>query len=560
MRFARRYLADLISASALFCLVAIFMSAVLIGVDFGQHYDEFYFSDAMRTAIEQFNLFHGHYTYGGLYFVPGFVYLTVDAWPEIQAVRDALAAHPVRPVNLSNLPSAQVLAGTLMDIVDSEAFILEMRIVFASISALTIVWVYMAGRVLFPDSRVTALLGAACVALSWEVGYHARFVAPDTLMMQFAALQLLFLARFARAEHSSSAIAWIMLAAVAGGLGVGVKMTGVFLALPIGLILAFPLGGAAPFDWRGRLALIFATAAAFIGTWVITSSEPLWDALHFTGHLDYEWLNYTQLPEDHPYRVDDIPGRFAVFAMWLGGYLGSPFMVLAFVVAFMAVSGAVVLARSRPSILIALIGFALVYMAFLAQHRGVYVRNLLVLVPFFAICVAAGCRYVIAIALERASVWWGGIAIVVGIMITNTIWLYDAAATIQTTSRETILRDFKDWAEGDADRQLLLSPALVETLGSDVAALLRCDEPGIGVDQAEDLAALFYREQSWRVWQANRPGFFEHVFSSMEINYVFAPSWEGRHVDSRIMVVKRPRLADLKVDATTYRACQVRED
>jgi len=560
MNWLRQYTAELISTAVLAVLIGLFLAAAFIGIDFGRHYDEFYFVDAMKQAIDDFDLFHGHYTYGGLYFVPGFIYLIIDAWPDIQTVREALAAHPMRPVDLQSMPSAQALAGTLHGIVDGERFILGIRRIFVCISALTILWVYLAGRVLFTDSRVAPLLGAAFVALSWEVGYHARFVAPDTMLMQFAALQLLFLARFSRAGSPSTAIAWIMLAAVVGGLGVGVKMTGVFLALPIGLMLAFPAGGAAMFDVKGRLVLIAATAAAFLSAWIITSPGPLWDALHFAGHLDYEWLNYTQLPPDHPYRVEGFLGRISVFGVWLGAYLGSPYMMLSLMMTAVAAMGLVVLGKVRASLLLGLIGFAAVYLVFLAEHRAVYVRNLLVLVPFVAISFAAGCRFLITLSLERAPIWWSGVAVTIVVAMLNTFWMFDAAGSINSTTRASIIADFKTWAESDADRPVLLSPALVETMGADVAALLRCDEAGIGVGSSNALAALYYAEQPWRRWRANQPGFVEKVFGSREINYVFAPSWEGNHVGDRIMVVHRERLEQLGADPTTYRVCRARED
>lgn len=560
MNAFRRLAPSSISIAILVVLLIVYLAAALIGIDFGRHYDEFYFADAMKAAITEFDLFHGHYTYGGLYFVPGFVYLIVDAWPDVQAVRDALAAHPVRPVDLSTMPSAAVLATTATSIVESDDFILHMRMIFAAISALSIIWVYLAARVIFPDSYAAALLGAAFLALSWEVGYHARFVAPDTMMMQFAALQLLFLAKFARSRTPAAAIAWMMLAAVAGGLGVGVKMTGVFLALPIGMMLAFPHGGAAAFDWRGRLALIAGTAAAFLASWIMTSPGPLWDGLHFAGHLDYEWLNYTQLPADHPYRVDGFAQRLVVFGVWLSSALASPYAFIAIPMAVIAIGGGVVLGRVVPMLILGIVTFALVYMIFLAQHRGVYIRNLLVLSPIVALMFGAGCRYIISAAVERAAVWWTVVTVALFAIIMNTTWLFSAALSVDETTRDTILRDFKDWAEADDERRLMLSPGLVEALGSDIASLLRCEAQGLGVDDPTAVVAMFYREQSWRDWKANQPGFVERVFASREINYTYAPSWEGKQVAHRIVVITRERLTAMGADATAFRRCRVRDD
>ncbi|MEQ8665998.1 MAG: glycosyltransferase family 39 protein [Rhodospirillales bacterium] len=559
MNWLLNRLATVVAAAVMTGLIGTFLGAAFIGIDFGTHYDEYYFVDAMLRAIENLDLQHGFYTYNGLYFVPGFVYLIADAWPQIEAFRAAIAAHPARPVDLMAVPEAGLLIEHLRATATSGSFLIHVRMIFAAVTALSILWVYLAARTLFPDSRAAPLLGAAFVAMSWEIVSHARFVAPDTLLMQFAALQLFLLARFSRATSPGASIGWALMSAVAGGLGFGIKLTGVFLILPPVFLLAFPVGGAAMFAWRARLALLVGVVAAFLAVFVVTTPGAIWDPLHFLGHIDYEKFNYTQIPPHHPHRIDGLLPKLALFAEWFALDLASPVAVVSMAMSGVAVAGLIVLARVSPALLLAMAAFLAIDLWFLAQHAGVYIRNCLIATPFIALAFAGGCRWIGELSLQRAAIWWLAVAGFAVAFSVNTYRIFDTAWSIPQSSRAMVLDEFRAWTESDAGRTVWLSPGLVNALGGDIAGLLSCGDAGIGFADPDDLAALFYAEREWWEWPANRPGFIDRVFSSHEINYDYVPSWEGHREKDRINVLRFDRLSVVGADASRFRPCQVRE-
>ena len=156
-----------------------------------------------------------------------------------------------RPVDLMAVPEAGMLIEHLKATATSDGFLIHLRLIFAAITALTVLWVYLAGRTLFPDSYIAPLLGAAFVGLSWEVVSHARFVAG-------------YLADAIRCPATAGARAFFAGREPRCGDRLGSYRGGGWRPRPrrqadrgvpriaVVFILAFPAGGAAMFDWRGR--------------------------------------------------------------------------------------------------------------------------------------------------------------------------------------------------------------------------------------------------------------------------------------------------------------------
>ncbi len=88
--------------------------------------------------------------------------------------------------------------------INAPEYLLTARRLFVVVSALTIVWVYLAALV--PRLKVwQATVAAAVMGLSWEFAYHSRWVATDCIVVQFSALTLLFLSCFLRFGR----VAWL---------------------------------------------------------------------------------------------------------------------------------------------------------------------------------------------------------------------------------------------------------------------------------------------------------------------------------------------------------------
>jgi 4-amino-4-deoxy-L-arabinose transferase-like glycosyltransferase len=182
-------------------VVLLFVATGFVGLDFGDHWDEPRLVISAQEAASAGRLVPDWYNYPSLSF--DIVLAVAHAAGVDAAPRDVL---------------------------------LLSRGVFLVLASLSIVWTYVAGRRLSGD--IPALIGAAAVGGSWEFAYHARWVAPDALVAQFAALVLAVLV----AAHATDRV-WLRIAgAFAAGLAMGTKYPAGLLLVPVAVSIALARG------------------------------------------------------------------------------------------------------------------------------------------------------------------------------------------------------------------------------------------------------------------------------------------------------------------------------
>ena len=168
----RRYLPVLIP-------LLIFARVGVWGTDFGQHFDETEHLQNVKHSLETETLLPaGGYNPSkiphlelGYYGYPSVVYwiTLASAAPEI----------------LNNY--ADVTPPWIGRYATTQPFRLRVRAVFSIVSSLAIFWVYLAILRLTGD-QWQALFAASLIAGSWEISYHSRWIASDTVVMMFGAL------------------------------------------------------------------------------------------------------------------------------------------------------------------------------------------------------------------------------------------------------------------------------------------------------------------------------------------------------------------------------------
>ena len=190
----------------------------LWGIDFGRHWDEKTQFDLVISSLKS-----------GV-FLPGwYKYPSVTYWLTLVGLFRYLI------LALSHAGGDwHIIQEHLLSVADTPAYHLQVRAVFLIVSALAVLWTYWQvvaqGR-----SKWEGGLAAAFLGLSWEVAYHARWIAPDTVLMQFGALALLLSTWAVRHPGETR---WIRWAAGAAGLACGTKYPGGLLLLPV-LIAAY---------------------------------------------------------------------------------------------------------------------------------------------------------------------------------------------------------------------------------------------------------------------------------------------------------------------------------
>ena len=191
---------------------------------------------------------------------------------------------------LSHGGSLRQILAAMLSAFDTPGYLLHARSFFLFVSALGILWLYLAVWVLTRRCW-QATLAAAIFGLSWELAYHARWLAPDCLLAQFSALCLLLLVLHHRRGQSG----WLWAAAIAAGLAAGTKYPGALLLGPVMLCAALRT----PATLWQRTARVVTVGALALATYLVTTPGTVLDPITFTddfamqnalyakGHLGY---------------------------------------------------------------------------------------------------------------------------------------------------------------------------------------------------------------------------------------------------------------------------------
>lgn len=488
------------------------------GVDFGTHWDQKIHQDTLKHAINHETLLPGFYRYPSLCFD----LCCLSMAPEFIT--------KLKIGEFKGQPFKECLP-VLVKHVYTDGFILRARTIFILLSSLGIMWVYLLVWT-WRKSRLEALAAAAFLAFSWEAAYHSRWIAPDALMMQFGALTILC---SMTALIRPRGMAWLSAAAIAAGLATGTKYTGGLLLLPV-CVAAYQ-------HWlksekKFRLSLLFLRVGLlFCITYLITTPGTLLSPTHLIRDIRLELMHYQ---EGHfGYTVEAGFTHLLKNLRYLGGSLFSHFPIVALITALLSLAGAIVLVRESRALGALFLCFPVLFLLYMSMQKVMFVRNLLVLTPFLAVCAARGAAFLWSVS----RLWFLRIPLAAGIivlMIVNGAWLVYAAGTIEDRDTTRFLDEAMEYIDAHPDTRFYISPKVK-------AMFLRQKEPEFqelkarpnvllqSMDDADLVLLVPHDVKHPDDWPCNRPGTVITWFGPYEVNFEYYCSW----MDPRVLLMTK---------------------
>lgn len=407
-----------------FGILAVFLVTGWRGLDFGNHWDEVVLEQAAQDA------------YAAGVFVPQFYqYPSVSYWLTVAG----------------KLPSALQTTHPVSDVSRDMA---TLRVGFLAVTSLIVLWTYGAALVL-RRTVWEATLAGALVGLSWEIAYHARWIAPDAIMAQFAALTLLLLVAAWRWPGQRG---YLYGAAVGAALATGTKYPAGALLLPVLVTLWRVVTPASPRQLARQTAYLL---AVFGLAYLLTTPGTLLAPVEFFRDLSGMVYGYA----DGETRYDIAAGLPHLLALleYYALALFSPFRPVAAGLFALVLVGGVALWREDRGLLLVVAIFPLFYTLYFAQQSKFIVRNMLIVAPFLALLATVGAG-----ALMRAlpGRWWryALVGVIVVGLLANAGWLVWTAETVQQSQTQTLEQTFIDYAEVHTDTPLAVSAELYERL------------------------------------------------------------------------------------------------
>ena len=506
-------------------LLILFWSVCFYGIDFGSHWDERRAKlDSVKKSVESGIFMQSvnepdgfSYNYGGVNYLltwAGFA-------PELARY-------------VWNGPhTREALAATIGPLIDTQTILLRSRAIFAFVSSLSIVWLYCLIRVL-DRNRTEAFFAAAILSLSWEVGYHSRWNAPDAVMMQFTVLAFLC----AAIAMKRSAIGWYYGGAIVTGLAVGTKYTG-------GFVLPFLLIGATYTLWQKRSSVAYmlkhvaGLAAATALSFISTTPGAVLDPFRFVEQLQTQGNLYA-----FGFFGYSIHGGLRHFVEILKYFMlqgFSHYWAISIVLTAFCLLGLIVAVKERRLITLSMVGFCLVYVVFFAQQKVMIVRNMLVIFPFLSLAAARG---ITAVSQRLGKTSTGVLYAVIGLgLVVNLGWEVFAAGQIgKRSDLNYFARKFEAYAKASPGDTFLVSESLFVLLN-------RLDNtvPSNITTKPDALYTKVAFLQSngpdkFLEWPANKWDTYDTTFGGMEVNLEAYPTFTG---NERILVVSRKNFGRL---------------
>ena len=509
---------DLASWVPVLLLLGLLLWAGLRGVDFGYHWDEYEAQvRPVQWSLDERTLLPNYY-----------IYPSVNYWLNLAALLPTLGRDLARGV------SGEALAGDLRAALDRPQYLLALRSVRILLVSLAPLWIYLAVW-LWRRSRLEALLSACILGLSWEIAYHARWGAPDAVVMQFGALTLLLSVAAARRPEQAR---WRRLAAVAAALATGTKYPAGLLLLPV--LQVSILAPAERRTVKAVVSVLVEEVLIYAAAFVITTPGSVLQPWAFLRALVVEGGWYSQ--GHWGYTIPAGPLHLARMIDYLGLVLLSPYPLIAGLLSLAAAAGAWRVWKESRLLASALLLFPAVYVATFAVQRVMIVRNLLVLAPLMAILAGRGLFE----GIHRLRSRWGRWALAAAVAAAMTLhaaWLVHAAETIHGRSLDQPGADLAAYIRSHGGDTFLLSARVTEEVAKAGEAV---PANASGDSTRPDFVAVYtYEAMPNLEWPANVRTLTVRTFGPLEVNFNYYPTWEG---NDRIVLMTFERACAAGVD------------
>jgi hypothetical protein len=481
-------------------LLSVFVVSGLRGVDFGGHWDEMPWQiEPAREMVASGIFLPRHYYYPSV----GQWLVLLPAWPSLL----------MSALRTGGSPTAMQAA--MKSFVDAPTYLIAVRKVFIVVSALGIIWNYSAVLAL-GRKYWEAAVAAAGMALSWEYAYHARWVANDCILAQFAALMMFMLAMFRRRRRPL----WLYLAAAAAGLATGSKQQGVFLMLPV--ILAAVLLRPANLPSRPLSRAVAACAVAF-AVFMVTTPGILLDLFAFLR--DAKDLSRIYGGSHGRFTVTTVWQHWRVVLIYLGVAYLSPSRIVGVAIFGSVLLGAVRWMRNDRRFAIVLLSFPVLFLGFFcAKYRVAIARNYLVLAPFICLLAARG----VGEAIDRLPARWGKRSLggaLLAVAIVQAIWLIRAGESVRHVDQRAYVRQAVAYVADHPKSRFRIS----DSIRAVVNELKLPVPPNVTTDSNFQSVVIFLKADMLYPadLRTNDPWLTEATFGPREVNIDWYSVWPG---------------------------------
>jgi len=478
----------------------VFIYYAASSVRFGVHWDEFRIIQSIQATMTTGVVLPGWYNYPSLSYLIGLITLIVSSIPDI------ISAKVDNPLGLH-----------LAEISGQPAFRYLLRTVFVCLTAATATFTMLATR-MAGTSWLAAALSGAILLSSFQVFYHSRWIAPDTLLMLACAMTLSASLWAVRKQRGFS----LVLASIAAGLAVASKYTG-------GCLIFLPLFVA--LRNSARLSRVAIVVFVYFLTYIMITPGTVITPLRFLGDLFYEMSHYGKLGH-RMFTVDPGFDHLEKIVDFLLFRISSQYWGMALFVFLSAIAGGFFAWRKLRWNSGLLIIIPVMYVFYLSSNTVMSVRNLLLLMPFIAVLAAIALDSIVKLT-KTNLVHNAALLLFAALLTLNWPIFQHAANSIQDRDPGLWIKSINSYIVDHPGEKFALSPKVSRLLGDS-----RND--GQITDRLEEANAYLFAlsENEKNILEkrqiTNRRNLYTVIAGADDVDLDYYPNWSGL---DRIVVV-----------------------
>lgn len=462
----------------------------MLGIRFGTHWDEDIFISQAGKALAEGSFLPHDYRYPSFCFE--LVYALTGLYHAIGGVTNAAA------------------------LVKNADFLVCVRLVFMSLSSLSVIWVYWLA-LKASKQYLAALVAGLVLCSSFEFSYHSRWAVSDCVAAQFAILSTTLL--FSDTGRCRTVI-W---SALVAGVAAGTKYTAGIVGLNILLFIILGMASRTA-TWKTVLGELFLLAFFSWLGFLITTPGVILEWVPFVGDVTLQKNLYAGRFFGHTVAAGW--EHFAKICEYAGLVLFAKTPWVAGALCLLALVGAGVAVAKKRWLQAGLFGAMLAYVIYVSTFRVMFVRNLMYLAPYLAVLAGLGAGFLARVPRTR-RMRRGLCAVFLVLPLLACALVLKASLTVFYKNRLDFSRELKCYLAAQGERKFIYSPR--------VSALLRLP-PGAQVNQPDKASIIFFKkEKDWIQYTANRRGQFEKVIGIEDVNFDYYPTENG---DDRIVIRK----------------------
>ncbi|MDM8554068.1 glycosyltransferase family 39 protein [Desulfococcaceae bacterium HSG7] len=493
-------------------LVAFLTAFLLItgirGIDYGRHFDEHALIKNVSITMETGLLLPRWYRY------PSVAYMIT-----LQGIIPDVLYY----LSNSSMDIKKMNLKSLVQVVNSHRFKLRLRIIFLCVTLASIIWIFLF-TYKWSENLIESMLSSLILGASWELMYHARWVTPDCILMQFSilAMYFMYLGIHSKKYHKT----FLILASITVGFCCGTKYPGGVLIVPLFLSNYFARQKHTKTKNKESKSDYLSIGAIFCISFIISTPGFLLEPLRFFQDLNYVMLKYRS--GHGGYTVNSKIEHASLMIKYLAFVSFSKYWYISLAFFVFTCMGGYYILRYEKQFAIWFLSAPLIYILYFSTQKVMVVRNLLILFPFISILSAKGISFFFqSLPKNLYKIIFSGFVALM--LVVNLVWLVVSAEKIHNRKFINHQKNIISYLGNHPDQNFLLSKNVKTLLDNQSGYFSNV------VNDAKKADYIIFSSSDivkWVKYIANRRGLYKVVSGIYEVNLDYYPSWRG---DLRIL-------------------------